>query len=40
MDQENQILFDVQDETANKIFDFIDNALGKAESVLVHSVRG
>eukprot|EP00347_Sterkiella_histriomuscorum_P022350 403330790 len=39
-DQENQILFDAQDETTNKIFDFIDGALSKAESVLVHSVRG
>ncbi|CDW80148.1 dual specificity catalytic domain containing protein [Stylonychia lemnae] len=40
LDQENQILFDPSDETTNKIYDFIDGALGNAESVLVHSVRG
>lgn len=33
-------MFDAKDETTNQIFDFIEEALNKAESVLVHSVRG
>ena len=40
LDQENQILFDVKDQTTSQIFDFIEDAISKAESVLVHSVRG
>ena len=40
LDQENQLLFDAQDEITSRLFDFIDGALQKAESVLVHSVRG
>ena len=41
LDQENQILFDAaKDETTNQIFDFIEDAVNKAESVLVHSLRG
>jgi hypothetical protein len=40
LDQENQILFDAQDETTNQIYDFIEDALIKAESILIHSVRG
>ena len=46
LDQENQVLFDVpnakgQPETlTNQIFEFIEAAMKKTESVLVHSVRG
>jgi len=40
MDQENQVLFDPKDETTNQIYEFIEDALHKAESVLIHSVRG
>jgi protein-tyrosine phosphatase len=40
LDQENQILFDVKDQTTTQIFDFIEDAISKSESVLVHSVRG
>lgn len=40
LDQENQTLFDVKDQTANQIYDFVEDALTKSESVLVHSVRG
>ena len=35
-----QILFDQKDQTTNEIFHFIDEALAKTESVLVHSIRG
>ena len=45
LDQENQVLFDVpngkQPETlTHQIFEFIETAMKKTESVLVHSVRG
>ena len=37
----NQILFDSQDEIANRIVEFIDNSyLGKGEGLLAHSFRG
>lgn len=39
-DIESQILFDSGDKTTKNIFDFIDVAAKKSESVLVHSVRG
>lgn len=34
------MLFDQQDKTTNEIFNFINDAMKKYESVLVHSVRG
>ena len=34
------MIFDAQDQTTNQVFEFIEDALNKAESVLVHSVRG
>ena len=40
MDLENQIIFDGKDTTTKAIYDFIENAIKKYESVLVHSVRG
>mmetsp|Transcript_18383 Transcript_18383/g.25458 ORF Transcript_18383/g.25458 Transcript_18383/m.25458 type:complete len:147 (-) Transcript_18383:952-1392(-) len=40
LDQENQLLFDNKDKTTHNIFDFIESAAKKSESVLVHSVRG
>lgn len=41
LDSENQVLFDPgQDKTTKQIFDFIEQAQKKSESVLVHSVRG
>ena len=40
MDQENQVLFDQGDKTTKNIYDFIEVAAKKSESVLVHSVRG
>ena len=40
MDMENQVLFDKQDKTTKNIYDFIEVATKKGESVLVHSVRG
>ena len=40
LDLENQIIFDTKDTTTKAIFDFIENAIKKYESVLVHSVRG
>jgi hypothetical protein len=39
-DQENQVLFDQKDNSSKEIFDFIEDAAKKAESVLIHSVRG
>ncbi len=35
-----QTIFDAKDHISREIFDFIDSALIKTESVLVHSVRG
>ena len=40
MDLESTIIFDQKDATTKAIFDFIENAIKKYESVLVHSVRG
>lgn len=40
LDQENQVLFDDHDRTVSRIFNFIEEANQKTESVLVHSVRG
>jgi len=40
LDQENQMLFDREDKTTKNIYDFIESAGKKSESVLVHSVRG
>ena len=40
LDQEQQVLFDQNDITTKKIFEFIEDANKKSESVLVHSVRG
>lgn len=40
LDLENQIIFDAKDTTTKAIYDFIENAIKKYESVLVHSVRG
>ncbi len=40
LDLENQIIFDTKDTTTKAIYDFIENAIKKYESVLVHSVRG
>ena len=40
LDQENQVLFDHKDHTTREIFDFIESANKKTESVLVDSVRG
>lgn len=39
-DTETQVLFDSADKTTKNIFDFIEVAAKKSESVLVHSVRG
>lgn len=39
-DNENQLLFDRQDKTTKQIFEFIETAARKSESVLVHSVKG
>lgn len=33
-------MFDKEDKTTKNIFDFIESAAKKSESVLVHSVRG
>jgi protein-tyrosine phosphatase len=43
LDQENQVLFNDHkqgDTITSQIFDFIEDAMKKTESVLVHSVRG
>ena len=47
MDQEhqvscrlNQTILDVSDKVARETFNFIDNAISKGDSVLVHSVNG
>jgi protein-tyrosine phosphatase len=39
-DSENQTLFDHNDKITKQIYDFIEAAAKKSESVLVHSVRG
>jgi len=36
----SQILFDQKDEIANKIVEFIDEALKSGEGLLIHSIRG
>jgi protein-tyrosine phosphatase len=40
LDSDNQTLFDLQDKTTSRIFEFIESAARKGESILVHSVRG
>ncbi|CAD7922503.1 unnamed protein product [Amoebophrya sp. A120] len=40
VDNENQIILDNKDVVANECFHFLEEALGNAESVLIHSVRG
>jgi len=40
MDMESQVLFDNQDKATKQIFDFIEKAQKRSQSVLVHSVRG
>jgi len=40
VDNENQIILDNKDVVANECFHFLDEALGNAESILIHSVRG
>lgn len=40
LDQEDQIILDPQNEVANTVFEFIEGALEKTESVLVSSVKG
>ena len=40
VDQENQILFDTQNKVTDQIFDFIESAAERSQSILVHSVRG
>ena len=40
MDQETQVIFDSRDQVAKDIYDFIERAVKKTESVLIHSVRG
>lgn len=40
LDQENQVLFDAQNRVTDQIFDFIESAASRSQSVLVHSVRG
>lgn len=39
-DNENQLLFDKNDKTTRQIYEFIEQAVRKSESVLVHSVKG
>lgn len=39
-DSENQTLFDKHDKTTKQIYDFIEAAARKSESILVHSVKG
>jgi len=34
------VLFDAKDEILNEIFKFIEEAVARGESVLVHSVKG
>lgn len=40
VDQENQILFDTQNRVTDQIFEFVNAAAERSQSVLVHSVRG
>ena len=40
LDREDQLIFDAKDTVTKALFDFVDNARKKFESVLVHSVRG
>lgn len=40
VDQENQVLFDTNNKVTDQIFEFIDTAAQRCQSVLVHSVRG
>ena len=38
--RDSKVLFDAKDQTLNGMYNFIEGAIGKAESVLVHSVKG
>jgi protein-tyrosine phosphatase len=40
MDQESQVLFDTADKATKQIFEFVEKAQKRSQSVLVHSVRG
>jgi len=40
LDQDQQVLFDQEDRVTDQIFQFIEEAAQRSESVLVHSVRG
>jgi protein-tyrosine phosphatase len=40
LDSENQVLFEQNDKTTDEIYNFINDAMNKFDSVLVHSVRG
>ena len=47
LDQDNQvrllltqIILDSKDTVAHEIFEFVEKALSKSESVLIHSVKG
>lgn len=40
LDQDTQIILDPKDQIACECYKFIDDALGKADSILVHSVKG
>lgn len=40
LDSESQVLFDANDKTTDEIYNFINDAMNKFDSVLVHSVRG
>jgi protein-tyrosine phosphatase len=39
-DSETQTLFDRQDKTTKQIYDFIEVAARRSESILVHSIKG
>lgn len=39
-DQDNQIILDSKDQIAVECFNFIEEALIKSDSILVHSVKG
>ena len=40
VDSDNQIILDNKDVVPNECFQFIDEALANAESILIHSVHG
>lgn len=39
-DTDHQIILDSKDTAANESFNFIEDAVSKTESTLIHSVRG